>query len=83
MPNEWLVVTLSVAAAFAFALSSSLKHASAGHAPDAQNLHPGKVAGFIRATLSHPLWLGGIGCDIVGLVLQILALHLVLQPHLW
>ncbi len=86
MSNEWLVVPLSVAAAFAFALSSSLKHASAGHAPDAQSLHPGKVAGFIRATLSHPLWLGGIGCDIVGLVLQIVALHLgalaVVQPLL-
>lgn len=86
LSNEWLVAVLSLAAAFAFAVSSSLKHVSAGHAPDAQSLHPGKVAGFIRATLSHPLWLGGIGCDVVGLVLQIIALHLgalaVVQPLL-
>jgi len=36
------------------------------------------------ATLSHPLWLSGIGADVVGLSLQILASHFgplgVVQP---
>ncbi len=86
MHNEWLVVVLSLAAAFAFAASSSLKHVSAGHVPDAQSLHPGKLGRFVLATLSHRLWLSGIGCDVVGLTLQIIALHLgalvIVQPLL-
>lgn len=86
MRHDWLVVALALASAFAFAVSSSLKHVSAGHVPDAQSLHPNKLGRFVRATLSHPLWLGGIGCDVVGLALQILALHLgalvIVQPLL-
>ena len=86
MHSQLLVVALSLAAAFAFALSSSLKHVSAGQAPDAQSMHPSKLGRFVWATLSHRLWLGGIGCDAVGLVLQILALHFgalaVVQPLL-
>ena len=86
MRHEWLIVALSLSAAFFFAMSSSLKHVSAGHAPDAQTMHPGKIGEFVRATLTHRLWLGGIGCDVVGLTLQIVALHLgalaVVQPLL-
>jgi drug/metabolite transporter (DMT)-like permease len=84
--HEWVVVALGLGAAFAFALSSSLKHVSAGHHPDAQSMHPGKLRHFVGAMLSHPLWLGGIGCDVVGLGFQIVALHLgrltVVQPLL-
>jgi hypothetical protein len=80
------VVLLSVSSAFAFAVSSSLKHVSAGQVPDAQNLHLGAVGRLIRGTLSHPLWLGAIVADAVGLALQILALHFgalaVVQPLL-
>jgi hypothetical protein len=86
MGHAWLIVVLSLAAAFVFAMSSTLKHVSAGHVPDAQALRPGLVGTFIRATLTHRLWLGGIGCDIVGLALQVVALHLgelaVVQPLL-
>lgn len=86
MLHDWVVVALGLGAAFAFALSSSLKHVSAGHHPDAQSMHPGKLRRFVRAMLLHPLWLGGIGCDVVGLSLQIVALHLgrltVVQPLL-
>jgi hypothetical protein len=86
MGHPWLIVVLSLGAAFVFAMSSTLKHVSAGHMPDAQTLHPGPVGTFIRATLTHRLWLGGIGCDIVGLALQVFALHLgelaVVQPLL-
>lgn len=82
----WGVVLLSLSAAFAFALSTSLKHVSAGQVPDAQDLHPSKLVHFVRATLAHPLWLGGIGADAVGLTLQIVALHFgalsVVQPLL-
>ena len=84
--HDWVVVVLGLGAAFAFALSSSLKHVSAGHHPDAQSMQFGKLRRFIGAMLSHPLWLGGIGCDAVGLTLQIVALHFgkltVVQPLL-
>jgi drug/metabolite transporter (DMT)-like permease len=84
--NQAEVVLLSISAAFAFAMSSSLKHVSAGQVPDAQNLHLGSVGRLIRGTLAHPLWLGAIVADAVGLALQIIALHLgalaVVQPLL-
>jgi hypothetical protein len=80
----WVVIAVSLSAAFAFAVSTSLKHVSAGQVPDAQDLHPRKLGRFIRATLAHPLWLGGIVADLVGLCLQITALHIgalsVVQP---
>lgn len=86
MHNTWLVVLLTLGSALVFAFSSSLKHVSAGHVPDAQSLHPSKLGRFIWATLSHRLWLAGIGCDAVGLTLQVIALHLgalvVVQPLL-
>jgi drug/metabolite transporter (DMT)-like permease len=84
--GQWLVVVLSLGAAFAFAASNLLKHLSAGRVPDAQSLQPTQVGDFIRATLSQPLWLGGIACDIIAVGLQVLALHLgslsVVQPLL-
>ncbi|MEN3361429.1 MAG: hypothetical protein V7637_5411 [Mycobacteriales bacterium] len=80
------VIALSLCAAFAFALSSSFKHVSAGHVPDAQSLRPTEVRRFVHATLKHRLWLAGIGCDAIGLALQITALHIgalaVVQPLL-
>jgi hypothetical protein len=86
MSTGWLVIPVGLGAAFAFAVSSSLKHVSAGQVPDAQDLQPHKVLGLIRSTLAHPLWLGGIVADLVGLVLQVIALHLgalaVVQPLL-
>ena len=86
MLHQWFVVLLGLGAALAFALSSSLKHVSAGHHPDAQGMQLGKLARFAQAMLSHPLWLGAIGCDVVGLGLQVTALHLgalvVVQPLL-
>lgn len=86
MAHGWLVVALTLGAAFAFATSSSLKHVSAGQVPDAQDLRPRSVGRFVGATLSHPLWLGGIVADVVGLSLQVVALHFgalgVVQPLL-
>lgn len=76
MSTTWIVLLLSLTAALAFAMSSSLKHLSAASVPDAQSLHLGKLGGFIRATVTHRLWLAGIGCDIVGLASQTVALHL-------
>jgi hypothetical protein len=86
MATDWLVIPVGLTAAFAFAVSSSLKHVSAGQVPDAQDLKPHKLLGLVRSTLAHPLWLGGIVADLVGLVLQVIALHLgalsVVQPLL-
>ncbi len=84
--GNWLVVVISLGAAAAFALSTSLKYRSARTTPDAQDLAPRSIGRFIRATLSHPLWLGGIAADALGLGLQVIALHIgalaVVQPLL-
>ena len=73
---NWDFVPVAVGAALAFSVSTHLKHLSAAEVPDAQDLRLAAVGRFIRATLSHRLWLGGIGADVVGLALQIFALHL-------
>lgn len=86
MTQNWLVVALSLGAALAFATSSTLKHVSAAQVPDAQDLAPRSVGRLVRATVAHPLWLAGAVADVVGLTLQVLALHLgalgVVQPLL-
>ncbi|TWP36067.1 DMT family transporter [Leekyejoonella antrihumi] len=71
-----VVVGLTLGGAVAFGASSALKHASAAEAPDAQSMRPSHIGRFIRATVTHRLWLGAVVCDVVGLVLQIFALHL-------
>ena len=86
MAGHALVIAVSIGSAVFFAGSSSLKHVSAGAVPDAQGMQPGKLARFVRATVTHRLWLAGIACDTVGLGLQVVALHLgalaVVQPLL-
>lgn len=84
--DGWLVMPLGLGSALAFSVSSTLKHLSAAQVPDAQDLHPRALGRFVRATLSHRLWLSGILADVLGLSLQIVALHLgalaVVQPLL-
>ncbi len=84
--TNWTVVILAVAAAGAYAVSTALKHVSAARVPDAQSLQPKQVASFVRATLLQPLWVGGIVFDLLGLTLQVFALHFgalaVVQPLL-
>jgi hypothetical protein len=77
MSTHWLAVVLALAAAGCFALSSAVKHLSAEHAPDplTRGVASG-IAAFVRYTLRHPLWLLGIATDVVGLALQVVALHL-------
>jgi drug/metabolite transporter (DMT)-like permease len=65
----------AVAAAAAFAVSATLAHRSAGEVPDAQGFRPRQLLGFVRATLAHPCWLGGIALSTVGLGLHAFALH--------
>lgn len=76
----------AVAAAGAFAVSATLAHRSASEVPDAQGLGPRQLLGFVRATLAHPYWLGGIALSTVGLGLHAFALHAgalsVVQPLL-
>lgn len=86
MSSLWVVIALSLASALAFAASSSLKHISAAAVPDAQSLQPGKLKAFVRATVRHRLWISGIGCDVIAVSLQIVALHFgglaIVQPLL-
>ena len=63
----------AVAAAAAFAVSTTLTHRSAGEVPDAQGFQPRQLLGFIRATLAHPYWLGGTALSTVGLGLHAFA----------
>jgi hypothetical protein len=65
----------ALAAAVAFAVSATLAHRSAGEVPDAQGLGPRQLLSFVRATLAHPYWLGGIALSTVGLGLHAFALH--------
>jgi hypothetical protein len=65
----------AVAAAAAFAVSTTLAHRSAGEVPDAQGFQPRQLLSFIRATLAHPYWLGGIALSTVGLGLHAFALN--------
>ncbi len=84
MSSQWLVIGISLAAAFMFASSTVLKHASASSTPNAQSLELSKVGAFLRATVSHRLWICAIVLDVLALLLQITALHLgalsVVQP---
>ncbi len=84
--NQALIVGLGLASAFAFAVSTNLKHGSASVGPDLPSLRPRPMLRFVRATLRHPLWLLGTVADLVGLVLQVIALHFgaiaVVQPLL-
>lgn len=67
------------------ALSTAFKHRSAGQAPE---IGPSvrRIGAFLRATVRHPFWLGGILADIGALVMQVIALHYgalsVVQPVL-
>jgi drug/metabolite transporter (DMT)-like permease len=80
------VVGASVGATAFFALSTALKHRSARTTPDASGLEPRRLARFIHATARHPLYLGGLVADVVGVSLQVYALHIgalsIVQPLL-
>src|ERR1700709_915626 len=65
----------AVAAAAAFAVSATLVHRSAGEVPDAQGFQPRQLLRFLRATLTHPYWLGGTALSTVGLGLHAFALN--------
>lgn len=80
------VLLLALAATAVFALSSVLKHRSAGTMPEISGTGLVRVQRFVRAMISHPLWLGGLVCDAGGIILQVLALRegaiSVVQPML-
>jgi hypothetical protein len=73
---EATVVAVSLASAFTFAISTSLKHASASQLARREDSRIGAWGRFARATLTHPLWLGAIAADAIGFSLQVIALHL-------
>lgn len=80
------VVLLALGAAAAYAVAANLKHASASQVPDVRGWGRRSVGRFVRATLTHRLWLSSIVLDLVGVSLQILALRrgalAVVQPLL-
>ncbi|MTB72068.1 DMT family transporter [Arsenicicoccus cauae] len=80
------VLLLSLAATAVFAMSSVLKHRSAGSMPEISGSGLVRVRRFVQAMISQPLWLAGLVCDAGGIVLQVLALRegaiSVVQPML-
>jgi hypothetical protein len=66
---HWLVIGLSLASAFASAMSTTLKKGAANRAARSTD------AGARLAGLGRPLWMGGLGCDVIGVSLQVAALH--------
>jgi drug/metabolite transporter (DMT)-like permease len=81
-----LVVSISVGSAFAFAVSTNLKHSSAAQLPALPQLSVRRLGRFVHTMATHPLWVLGILADVLGLGLQVVALHLgalaVVQPLL-
>lgn len=71
----WFVAGATLLASVAFAASSALKHRSAATTPDARAMNPRALARLISSTVRHRLWLLGIGADVIGLSLQVVALH--------
>lgn len=72
---HWLVVGASLGSALGSAVSTTLKRISATRAPA---LHGAGVRGlgrFVAATASSPFWLLALVADVVGVSLQIVALH--------
>lgn len=86
MTSTAVVVATSVAAAAAFATSSTLKHVSATRIPREARTTAGSLRRLAAATVRHPFWLAGIAADVVALSLQVTALRLgalaVVQPLL-
>ncbi len=84
--HHLIVLVAALGSALAFSFSSFLKHLSAGDVPESRGTGVGGLGRFVRGTLAHPLWLGGVGADVLGLALQLVALHFgalaVVQPLL-
>lgn len=74
--HQWWFVLAAVGAATAFGTSTHLKHLSAADVPAAHTFHVGAVGRLVRASVVHRLWLAGLSADVLGLGLQIVALHL-------
>lgn len=80
------VVLAGLGSAFFFAVSSASKHVSAGQGPEVPSLQARSIGRFVLQTVRHPLYLAGTVTDLIGLALQVVALHLgalaVVQPML-
>jgi drug/metabolite transporter (DMT)-like permease len=76
VPDTGVVVAAAIGSAFLFAVSSTVKHISAQRTNRPASGSPRSIAAFAAATVTHRFWLAGIGCDVGGLALQIVALHL-------
>jgi len=70
-----VAVAAGLGAAASLAVATVLQARSADSAPDAQGLRPRQLVAFLRATLTHPLYLLGVVADVVGVGLHALALH--------
>lgn len=83
--NYYAVFGAAAASTLFAALSTALKHKSAGQAPEV-GFSLRRLGAFLRATVRHPLWLGGVLADVCALVSQVIALHYgalsVVQPVL-
>lgn len=86
MTGNLLVVVVSLSSAFAFAISAVLKHSTATRVPQLAAFTLRALWRFGVATVLHPLWLLSLVADLVGVVLQVVALHVgaisVVQPVL-
>ena len=66
---DWFVIGLALASAFASAMSTTLKKAAANRSARSGQAER-RLAG-----LGNPLWFAGLGCDVIGVGLQVVALH--------
>jgi drug/metabolite transporter (DMT)-like permease len=66
---HWFVIGLALASAFASAMSTTLKKAAANRSARSH------TASTRLAGLGGPLWFAGLGFDVIGVGLQVVALH--------
>lgn len=66
---DWFVVALTLASAFASAMSTTFKKAAANRSARSSRTRA-RLAG-----LGGPLWFAGLGFDVIGVGLQVVALH--------
>lgn len=73
--NPLVAVLAALGASSLFAVAAAFQHRSAVDAPAALSLRPRGIAPFVKATLTHKMWLAGTSAELAGFGLHAVALH--------
>lgn len=70
-----IAIPAAIGASSLFAVAAAYQHRSALDAPKAPSLRPKGIAPFLKATMTHKMWLAGTGAELAGFGLHAVALH--------